>query len=165
MSRSVDFFIAGSPKCGTTALFEYLAAHPSVFMPPCKEPNFFCADIDTGSRSSLSAYRTLFAAAPPHTLTGEASALYLYSEVAIPSIMAHNPSAKIIVMLRHPVEAARSLYGALRSHGHENAADFERAWGLQATRRNGKGLPPGWPDPKTLQYGAIYRYAPSCGAC
>jgi hypothetical protein len=160
MARVTDFFIAGAPKCGTTALFDYLAAHPGVFIPPCKEPNYFCSDLAISGARTLSEYQALFAPAPPGALTGDASAMYLYSGVAIEKIMAHNRAAKVIVMLRHPVEAALSLYGALSSHGHENALDFERAWRLQAERLQGSALPPGWPDAKTLQYGAIYRYAP-----
>ena len=160
MARVTDFFIAGAPKCGTTALFDYLAAHPDVYIPPCKEPNYFCSDLKIPGVSTSGDYQALFAQAPPRALTGDASAMYLYSEVAIGQIMAHNPAAKIIVMVRHPVTAALSLYGALRSHGHENAPDFEHAWRLQGERLLGRGLPPRWPDPKTLQYGAIYRYAP-----
>jgi hypothetical protein len=160
MARVTDFFIAGAPKCGTTALFDYLASHPGVYIPPCKEPNYFCSDLGISGARTLSDYQALFVSAPPGALTGDASSMYLYSEVAIQRIMAHNAAAKIIVMLRHPVEAALSLYGALRSHGHEDAPDFERAWRLQAERLKGRELPPRWPDPKTLQYGAIYRYAP-----
>lgn len=47
MSRPTDFFIVGAAKCGTTGLYRYLAAHPAVFMPENKEPNFFCSDIRT----------------------------------------------------------------------------------------------------------------------
>jgi hypothetical protein len=160
MARVTDFFIAGAPKCGTTALFDYLASHPGAYIPPCKEPNYFCTDLALSGTRTLSDYQALYASAPSRALTGDASSMYLYSAVAIKQIMAHNPAAKIIVMLRHPVEAAVSLYSARRGHGHENATDFGRAWQLQAGRLEGRGLPPGWPDAKTLQYGAIYRYAP-----
>jgi tetratricopeptide (TPR) repeat protein len=44
MTTRPDFFIAGAAKSGTTALFEYLSRHPSVFIPSIKEPNFFCTD-------------------------------------------------------------------------------------------------------------------------
>jgi Sulfotransferase domain len=159
MTPRTDFFIAGWPRCGTTALFSYLAAHPGVFIPACKEPNHFCSDIDTGGERSPEHYRALYDPAPAGALTGDASAMYMYSEVAIGRIMDHNPAARIIVTLRHPVEAALSLYSALRGEGHEDAASFERAWALQGPRMQGEGLPSDWPDPKTLQYGAIYRYA------
>ncbi len=160
MSARPDFFIAGAAKCGTTALFEYLSQHPSVFMPPLKEPKFFCPDIrTTGGVYTPVAYQVLFDAAPAGCITGEASAMYLYSTVAIERIVAHNPRALVIVMLRYPVDAAHSLHAARWSHGHEDIEDFEQAWRAQAARLAGERLPPHWPDPKTLQYGPMYRYA------
>src|SRR5215470_2841180 len=138
MMPQPDFCIAGAAKCGTTALFEYLAGHPQVFMPRMKEPKFFCADLKTtGGVYTLADYRALFAAAPAHCLTGEASTLYLYSTVAIERLMAHNPDAKIIVMLRYPVDAAHSLHAAAWSHWHENMESFEEAWRLQRARLAG----------------------------
>jgi hypothetical protein len=161
MMKPPDFFIAGAAKCGTTALFEYLSRHPSVFMPRIKEPKFFCTDVKTkGGVYSSDAYEALFASAPANSLTGEASTLYLYSKVAIERIMKLNPSAKMIVMLRYPVDAAHSLHTARWSYGHENIADFEEAWHAQASRLMGERIPPRWPDPATLQYGSIYRYVP-----
>jgi len=156
-----DFFIVGAAKCGTTALFEFLSRHPLVFMPRIKEPKFFCTDLETtGGVYTGRDYRALFADVPDRFLTGEASALYLYSEVAIQRLMMYNPSARIIVMLRHPVEAAHSLHASRWGFGHEDIPAFEAAWRAQAARLAGKQLPRGWPDPATLQYGAMYRYAP-----
>jgi hypothetical protein len=161
MIKPPDFFIAGAAKCGTTALFEYLSGHPSVFMPSMKEPKYFCSDVKTtGGVYSADEYAALFGAAPAGSLTGEASTLYLYSQVAIERIMQLNPSAKIIVMLRYPVDAAHSLHAARWAHGHENIADFEEAWHAQGPRLSGARIPPRWPDAATLQYGSIYRYAP-----
>ena len=156
-----DFFIAGAAKCGTTALFNYLAQHPGIFMPSIKEPNFFCTDLQMAGRvESLHAYENLFARARAGVVTGEASTMYLYSKVAVERVVARNPLAKIIVMLRYPVDAAHSLHAARWSHGHENIESFEDAWRVQDDRLRGKYLPRGWPDPATLQYGSIYRYAP-----
>ena len=39
-----NFFLFGAPKCGTTALYEYLRTHPNVFLPRLKEPHFFADD-------------------------------------------------------------------------------------------------------------------------
>lgn len=133
MSEQPDFVIAGAAKCGTTALFSYLAQHPSIFMPELKEPGFFSADM-AGGIATFEEYRALFAPAPAHCLTGEASTRYLYSRVAIGRLLAHNPRAKIIVMLRNPVEAAYSLHGYAYRYGHESVADFERAWRAQGAR-------------------------------
>ncbi len=162
MSPRPDFFIAGAPKCGTTALFRYLAAHPGVFIPELKEPNYFCPDVGQwyGHVASLAGYEALFTSARPEQLTGDASVFYLYSKVAIGRVMAHNASAKIIVMLRNPVEAARSMHAFQLQHEQEDVADFEQAWRLQEPRLEGRQLPPGWPYPHLKQYGPLYRYAP-----
>ena len=40
-----DFFIVGAPKCGTTAISEYLRTHPRIFMCKPKEPHYFALDI------------------------------------------------------------------------------------------------------------------------
>jgi hypothetical protein len=39
-----DFFVAGAPKAGTTALHAALSAHPGLFMSAIKEPQFFLTD-------------------------------------------------------------------------------------------------------------------------
>jgi hypothetical protein len=161
VSRKPDFFIVGAAKCGTTALYSYLAAHPAVYMPECKEPNYFCTDLPRyGHVATLSEYEALFSSAQPHALTGEASVLYLYSKVAIGQLMAHNANAKIIVMLRNPIEAARSMHALQWRYELEDVGDFEQAWRLQKPRLEGQHLPPRWPYPDVLQYGALYCYAP-----
>jgi hypothetical protein len=155
-----DFFIAGAAKCGTTALARYLGAHRSAFIPAIKEANFFCTDLEAkGGVRSLAEYHSLFAAVAQPRLCGDASALYLYSRVAIGGIMEHNPRARIVVMLRYPVDAAHSLHAARWSRGHENVEEFEDAWRLQSARLRGSHVPPNWPDPQTLQYGRMYLYA------
>jgi Sulfotransferase domain len=154
-----DFVIASAPKCGTTALFEYLSRHPQIFMPR-KELKFFCSDLKTsGGVGSLDEYQRLFAAAPANCLTGDVSTLYLYSKVAIRRIMEQNPRTKVILVLRYPADAAHSLYAAGWSHRMENIASFEDAWRAQPARFAGERVPPHWPDPATLQYGPMYRYA------
>jgi len=162
MNPRPDFFIVGAPKCGTTALFRYLGAHPGVFTPERKEPHYFCPDLGQwgGTVASLAEYEALFSSAQPHELTGEASVFYLYSSVAIANIMAHNGAAKIIVMLRNPVEAARSMHAYQLQYEQEDVGDFEQAWRLQKRRLEGQRLPPRWPHPHHMQYGALYCYAP-----
>lgn len=154
MPERPDFIIAGAARCGTTALFAYLAQHPSIFAPRYKEPAFFATDLP-GGVATLDEYRELFAAAPRDCLAFEASTRYLYSKVAIARIMAHNPATKVIVMLRKPVDGAYSLHGYAYRYGHETIVDFEEAWRAQAAR------PLHGPDTATFEYayGPIYRYA------
>jgi hypothetical protein len=154
-----DFVIAGAAKCGTTALYEYLSLHPSVFMPELKEPAFFSPDLPDRV-ATLEEYRALFAAAPPQCMTGEASTTYLYSRVAIEQLVAHNPNVKVIVMLRNPVDAAYSLHGHAYRYGHENIADFEAAWHAQPARFAREPVSSGC-DSRIFEYDyrATYRYA------
>jgi len=154
MSERPDFIIAGAAKCGTTALFTYLAQHPSICAPSIKEPAFFCTDLP-GGIATLDEYHALFAAAPPACLAFEASTRYLYSKVAIARIMAHNPATKIIVMLRNPADAAYALHGYAYRYGYEAIVDFENAWRAQASRTV-QG-----PDTNTFEYayGPTYLYA------
>ena len=84
----------------------------------------------------------------------------MYSRVAIGQVMAHNANAKIIVMLRNPVEAARSMHAYLWSNELEDVADFEQVWRLQKPRLEGQHLPLRWPHAQLLQYGDLYCYAP-----
>jgi Sulfotransferase domain len=125
--------IAGAAKCGTTALFEYLSQHSAVYMPTLKEPGFFSSDL-AGGVSTLEEYQKLFESASPQCLTGEASTRYIYSRVAIARLLAHNPNVKVITMLRNPVDAAHSLHGYAYRYGHDDIADFERAWREQPVR-------------------------------
>jgi hypothetical protein len=117
-------------------LARYLGAHPNVFMSTPKEPFHFSADLHpkTGFRDEAS-YLALF----EHTtrrVRGEASTWYLYSQAAIPRIRSFDPAARIIVMLRNPVEMLPSLHAQFRWNGMEPEADFAKAWRLQSERRN-----------------------------
>jgi hypothetical protein len=160
MTERPDFVIAGAAKCGTTALFEYLSQHPSVFMPALKEPGFFSTDL-IGGVSTLEEYRALFGPAPPQCLTGEASTRYLYSRVAIAGLLSHNPNVKVITMLRNPVDAAYSLHGYAYRYGHDDIADFELAWRAQPDRFARQRRTQSWPDGHIFEYDyrATYRYA------
>jgi hypothetical protein len=148
-----DFFIVGAPKCGTTALYRYLREHPDVFFPSFKEPQYFCTDFPGIAQvNGFSGYRALFDGAPRSSLVGEASVWYLYSEVALENIIATNPNAKIIVMLRNPVNMAYSLHSQLVTGLREDIDDFEEAWYAQAERAQGRRLPPFCREPSHLQY-------------
>jgi len=130
-------------------------------MPENKEPNYFGSDLPADMRvGTFAEYQGLFSIAPPQVPTGEGSVFYLYSKVAIGQIMAHNAEAKIIVMLRNPVEAVRSLHAFLWNNHLEDVGDIEQAWRLQQARLEGRHLPARWPYPFLLQYGAQNSFAP-----
>ena len=153
-----NFFIAGAPRCGTTALYKYLRGHPNIFLPSLKEPHFFAADMR--ERRSFYTWTTgeYFAlfheVTDNHLAIGEASVFYLYSSKAFQEIYRFNHAAKIIVMLRNPVDLLASLHSQMVYGATERRIDFEKAW-----REN--DLPDGRPCP-TIE---TYRQAGKLGAC
>jgi hypothetical protein len=158
--RIPDFFIVGAPKCGTTALYSYLKERPDVFMPELKEPHFFASDFAAYRRiTERDAYLALFAAAAPDAMLGEASVWYLFSEVALRDIMDANPAARIIVMLRNPVDMVHALHGQLLHAPDEDVPDFERAWALQESRAAGRDIPRHCREPRHLQYRVVGSFA------
>jgi hypothetical protein len=154
-----NFFIVGAPKCGTTALYEYLRPHPNIFMPELKELHYFATDLGAYREvQSLEAYTELFSGSTDqHLRVGEASVYYLRSTVAISNIQAFNPRAKIIAMFRNPVDMVYSLHSQLLYWSLESEEDFEAAWRLQERRARGLDLPGRIPSPLLVQYGEIGR--------
>jgi hypothetical protein len=113
----VDFFIVGAPKAGTTSLYHYLSAHPQVEMSRQKETDYFSdkAIHEQGMYyaknriNTLDKYDSLFVQ-KESVVYGEASVSYLFYENVAEDIKKYNPNAKIIIMLRNPIERAFSHY-------------------------------------------------------
>ena len=135
-----DFLVIGAPKAGTTALHAALARHPGLYMSPIKEPKFFLTDgpppTKGGPGDALTYrehvwrradYEALFDAAPPGALRGESTPLYLYDRAAMRRIRDALPAARLIVIVRDPVERAHSNWTHLWSAGLEPVGDFVRA--------------------------------------
>lgn len=161
MARRPNFFILGAPKCGTTALSEYLRQHERVFVSTPKEPHYFCDDFDyyyaPGERTEEHYLRLFADAGDEHLAVGEASVWYLYSRTAARNIMEFDPDARVIVMVRNPVELVPSLHSQLSYMLDEREPDPAVAWGLQAARARGEGLPSTVRVPEFLQYGEAAR--------
>jgi hypothetical protein len=155
-----DFFIVGAPKCGTTALYEYLSPHPRIFLSAIKEPHYFAKDLGTYPRiKTPEEYAGIFGASTPaHLRVGEASVYYLRSTVAIPRIREFNPAARIIAMVRNPVEMVHSLHSQLLYVSEEIVEDFETAWRLQDRRNQGFELPPRIRSPLLVQYRQVGQF-------
>jgi hypothetical protein len=155
-----NFFIVGAPKCGTTALYEYLRPHPNIFMPKHKEPHYFASDLGTYPFiKTLEDYQRLFADVEPrHRRVGEASVYYLRSTTAIANIRAFNPEALLVAMYRNPVDMLASFHAQLLYVAEESESDFETAWRLQERRRQGFDLPPRSRGAFLLQYAELARF-------
>ncbi len=155
-----DFFIIGAPKCGTTALAEYLSNHPDVFMAR-KEMHHFGADLHFGSqifRRKEAAYLAEFTGWNGQLLAGEASVWYLYSKQAAAEIKAFNPKARIIIMVREPAEMLYALYYQFRLDGNEHLPTFGQALAAEADRRAGRGLSRSTYFGQGLYYREVARY-------
>ena len=140
--RRPDFFIVGAPKCGTSAMAHYLAAHPDIYMPR-KEMHAFGMDLCFGDqfyRRDLNAYLAEFGACQGRRRAGEASVWYLFSSDAAAEIKAFNPDSRIVIMLRDPVEMIYSLYYQFRFDGNEPLPGFEDALAAEQNRRAGRRL-------------------------
>lgn len=162
--RVPNLFLIGAPKCGTTAMSHYLAGHPDIYMSESsgvKEPSLFARDL-SGSHSSLEkrindweSYLQLFNRAPRTTkFLGEASVYYLFSRCAVPRIMQTCPDARLVVMLRNPVDLVASYHNQRIRNGVE-VPSLENAWNLQEKRKQGRQLPPTFTDGALLQYADI----------
>jgi len=110
MSRKPDFFIVGAAKSGTTSLYRYLIQHPAIFMPRLKEPHFFGEWHPTTGIEDLEEYLDLFAGVSEEVRAGEATTAYLYSSRAAQEIRRFRPNARIMMILRNPVDRAYSNY-------------------------------------------------------
>jgi hypothetical protein len=164
--RWPDFLIVGAPKAGTTALHRALAQHPELFLSPVKEPKYFL----TGGRRPrpgqgpgdahsaqewvwrVEEYRSLFAPAHDRALVGESTPLYLSDAAAMERIRRTVPDAKLIVVLRDPVDRAYSNWMHLWVDGLEPEGDFLTAFRLEDARR-AAGWAPFWHYRTLGQYG------------
>jgi hypothetical protein len=123
-----NFFIVGAAKSGTTSLLQYLRQHPDIFMPAdiaLKEPSYYC---DTYGVESYAAYLSLFFKdATTQKWIGEASTPYLTSPESARKIYDAVPDARIIILLRNPVDRAYSLWKWMHAYGYEPIGFFEEA--------------------------------------
>jgi len=148
-----DFFIVGAFKAGTTALYEYLRAHPDIFMSVPKEPMYFGQDLTPRyRRMTEDEYLALFKEARPDQHAGEASPWYLYSKSAPVEIRDFDPKARAIIMLRNPVDVMYSQHSQLVFNQREDLTDFEQALAAEVDRMTGHRLPASAIRPEALYY-------------
>lgn len=149
-----NFLLIGAPKSGTTSLFQYLRLHPDIFMSSLKEPNFFALEGQSVNYkgpgdmrgnscriTSLTAYQELFMPSKQHKVRGEASTVYLYSDIAAKNIAKYAPDMKMIAILRNPVDLAYSAFLHMQREGREPCATFEEALVEEDKRINNNWAP------------------------
>jgi hypothetical protein len=155
-----DFFIVGAPKCGTTAMCTYLNQHPDIFISDPKEPHFFGSDLKyVPYTRDIQEYLRLFEAGQGK-LCGEGSVFYLFSKEAAKEIYAFNPNAKIIIMVRNPIDLMHSLHSEMLLAGDEHIVDFAQALQAEPARTKGDCIKPGTKHPEGLFYTAVATLSP-----
>lgn len=136
-----NFLVIGAARSGTTSLYRYLDRHPEVFLGPVREPHFFAfagervAFRGPGDHARTSArtitdprrYEELFEGVTTQKAVGAFPVWCLYAPRAAANVHRYAPRAKLIALLRHPVERAYSSWLFLRREGYEPLADFREA--------------------------------------
>ena len=125
-----NFLIIGAMKSGTTALYYYLEQHPEIYMSPVKEPNFFSSQEQENAAdavTNIGTYQHLFRGGSGKKAIGEASHSYLYEPRAAAEIRRYVPEAKLIAILRNPIDRAYSHFLHMVRSGTEHLDDFAQA--------------------------------------
>lgn len=107
-ARLPDFFVIGAARAGTTSLAKYLDPHPGVFMSARKELNFF--NRVEPAPELVARYSWNFRHARPDQVAGEASPSYLHSADAPRRLASVVPEARLVAILRNPIDRAYSHY-------------------------------------------------------
>jgi hypothetical protein len=155
--RLPDFLLMGAPKAGTTALHAALALHPELFLSPVKEPKYYlCGDSpppayrgpgDAHSNQEWiwqrQRYLDLFSGAGDDQRAGESTPFYLYNRDARRRIATDLPNARLVAVLRDPVDRAYSDWMHLWADGLEPCADVVAACNLEPKRVD-DGWAPFW---------------------
>lgn len=123
----VGFLVVGAQKAGTTALHEFLAAHPEIGMPSIKELHWFDDDANFGPGASERAYHARFPARPGIRIFGEVTPAYCWVPAAALRIQRYAPGMKLVMLLRDPIERAFSHYRMVRDVFGAEPLSFEAA--------------------------------------
>jgi hypothetical protein len=128
-----NLFIIGAMKAGTSSLHEYLHQHPQIFMCRFKEPQYFAPHATRWGQMwgighpwpepGIDWYLRLFQDAGDVKYAGESSASYTARPWVVECerrIHQFNSQARIIYLLRDPVERAISHYWHFVGDGRED---------------------------------------------
>lgn len=148
-------------------MYEYLAQHPAVFMSVRKEPRYFSPDLDSGSdldgrwfTRDLSDYLANFRGARDETIIGESSVGYLQSTESAGLINEFAPGARILIMLRDPVDMIQARHRQRVWSQREDITDLGEAIAAEPDRKAGRRVPRGATHIKGYQYRQACTMAP-----
>jgi hypothetical protein len=129
-----DFLVIGAQKAGTTALYAYLRRHPGITGPSWKEVSFFDRHYARGERWYRGNFPNRLRA---RGLVGEASPSYLFHPLAPARVKAMVPEARLVALVRNPVDRAFSHYQHEVALGREPLS-FEEALAAEDERLRGE---------------------------
>jgi hypothetical protein len=162
--------VAGAPRCGTTALAEFLRAHPDVCFSRIKEPHFFSrfdlsglGDDELSSTVVHSYLERYFRWTGEQSVLAEGSVSYLFAAARMQPLLRVWPRVKFIISLRDPLQLLPSLHRRLLYLGDETEEDFGKAWRLTSERAQGRKIPRTCIDPRLLRYDEMGRLGKHVG--
>jgi hypothetical protein len=140
----VNLFLVGAVKAGTTFLQGVLDSNDEINMSIVKEPHYF-SSVESRNKASylkpmkgkkyhskivndLDTYQKLFDDSKKYKYSGDASPSYLYDKNSARLIYSYNSNAKIVILLRNPVDRAYSHYIGEYRTGHEKRKEFIKAF-------------------------------------
>jgi len=133
-----DFLIIGGQRCGSTFFYNCLKQHPNIKTTlRRKEIHFF----DNNFHKGIFWYKSYFPTIPSkyfnkylfnqEVITGEASPYYLLHPLVPSRVHSIIPNAKLIILLRNPIDRAYSHYNqqyrkSTETHSFRKAIDLEK---------------------------------------
>jgi hypothetical protein len=102
----VNLFIIGVNKAGTSWLNFLLEQHPDIFMSQLKEHYYF----GNTYPDKLEEYHSHFPFEKDYLYYGESTHIYNQSEVAAHQIKEYSPDAKLLTIVRDPIQRLLSQY-------------------------------------------------------
>ena len=144
-----DLFVVGAAKSGTTALYHYFKIHPQVFVPAeIKETNYMAfynglpplagpgdkIALAGQSITTLPEYQTLYRGRKAEVAAADVSPAYLYYPQVPERIVKLCPTAKIVMILRNPIDCTFSMYAMMRRDGREPCRTFAAAFAESPAR-------------------------------
>jgi len=120
----VSFIVVGVQKGGTTALDSFFRQHPHICMPRKKELHFFDNE-EYFQKPDYSIYHYYFSPKNDGQILGEATPSYMFWHSAPRRIWEYNRDAKLIAILRNPIERAFSHWNMQYQRGKDTRSFWE----------------------------------------
>lgn len=141
--RKPDFFIVGQTRSGTNSLQFQLEQHPEIFMSKNTKTIFGFNKQINSEKEYLNQFTKI-----KQKIIGERNTDYLVCSTSAEKIKKFNPDAKIIMILRNPIDVMYSLHGTAINRGiDEDISDFEEALKMESSRIQEEKTNPGKYNP------------------